>query len=181
MTASANSKGGELGATSKALRVFQDFFVDLDLPVSLTQNDEVSVPVVVYNYLKKPQRVRLELKRQGWFALSGPAVQELTIKPSEVAATYYRIRVKQLGRKTLQVRADGSAMSDAIRREIEVLPDGKEHNLVASGRLSGTVSKTLRIPRSSVQGASKILVRLYPGVFSQVIEGMESMLRLPGG
>ena len=72
-------------------------------------------------------------------------------------------------------------MSDAIRREIEVLPDGKEHNLVASGRLDGTVHKTLRHPQSSVDGASKILVRLYPGVFSQVIEGMESMLRLPGG
>ncbi len=181
MTASANSKSGELGATSHALRVFQDFFVDLDLPVSLTQNDEVSVPVVVYNYLKKPQRVRLTLKQQGWFSLTGPAVQELTIKPSEVAATYYRIKVRQLGRKTLQVQADGSAMSDAIRREIEVLPDGKERNLVASGRLAGTVQKTLRIPKSSVDGASKILVRLYPGVFSQVIEGMESMLRLPGG
>jgi hypothetical protein len=32
-----------------------------------------------------------------------------------------------------------------------------------------------------VDGGPEILVRLYPGVFSQVIEGMESMLRLPGG
>jgi uncharacterized protein YfaS (alpha-2-macroglobulin family) len=181
MTASANSQDGKLGGASHQLRVFQDFFVDLDLPVSLTQNDEVSVPVVVYNYLKRPQRVRLELKQQGWFTLTGPAVQELTIKPAEVAATYYRIRVRHLGRKTLQVRADGSSMSDAIRREIEVLPDGKEVNVVANGRLTGTVVKKLRIPRSAVPGASKILVRLYPGVFSQVIEGMESMLRLPGG
>ena len=182
MTASAVSADGALGSVSRGVKVFQDFFVDLDLPVALTQNDEVSIPVVVYNYLKKPQRVRLELTKAGWFdLLGGGKVQELTIQPAEVAATYYRIRVRKLGRRKLQVRADGSAMSDAIRREIEVLPDGQEKNLVANGRLKGTVQKTLGIPEASVPGASKILVRLYPGVFSQVIEGMESMLRLPGG
>ena len=182
MTASAVSRDGALGSASRGLKVFQDFFVDLDLPVALTQNDEVSIPVVVYNYLKKPQRVRLELQKAGWFdLLGGGRVQELTIQPAEVAATHYRIRVRALGRRKLQVRADGSAMSDAIRREIEVLPDGQEKNLVRNGRLEGTVKKTLKIPRESVSGASKVLVRLYPGVFSQVIEGMESMLRLPGG
>ena len=37
------------------LRVFQDFFVDLDLPQSLTVGDEVSIPVGVFNYLaQKP-------------------------------------------------------------------------------------------------------------------------------
>jgi hypothetical protein len=201
MTASASSAGGSLGATSSALRVFQDFFVDLDLPVSLTQNDEVSVPIVVYNYLKKPQRVRLELKAASWFELGGPQrihsaggdgrqgrpedkggrVQEINLQPQEVRASYYRLRVKQLGRRLLEVRADGSAMSDAIRREIEILPDGQEQNLVANGRLAGTVSKQVPIPQDAVPDASKIIVRLYPGVFSQVIEGMESMLRLPSG
>ncbi len=181
MTASASSLAGTLGATSSSLRVFQDFFVDLDLPVSLTQNDEVSVPVVVYNYLKKPQRVRLELKAASWFELKGGRVQEIALQPSEVRATYYRLRVKELGRRRLEVRADGSSMSDAIRRELEILPDGQEQNLVANGRLEGTITKSVPVPEDAVKGASKILVRLYPGVFSQVMEGMESMLRLPGG
>ena len=108
-------------------------------------------------------------------------VLELNLKPSEVAATYYRIKVRDLGRRVLEVRADGTAMSDAIRRELEVLPDGQEQNVVANGRLTGTVTAPISIPHHTVAGASKILVRLYPGVFSQVIEGMESMLRLPGG
>ena len=45
----------------KSLRVFQPFFVDVDFPVALTQNDQVSVPVAVYNYLDRAQRVRLQL------------------------------------------------------------------------------------------------------------------------
>jgi uncharacterized protein YfaS (alpha-2-macroglobulin family) len=181
LTALANSASGQLGSTTGGLRCFQDFFVDIDLPVALTQNDEVSIPIVVYNYLKKPQRVRLEMERGDWFTLKGGTVQELTLDPNEVSATYYRIKVKGLGKRTLQVRADGSQMSDAIKRQIEVLPDGKEQNVAYNGRLEGTVAHTVSIPRTAVAGASKIIVRMYPGVFSQVIEGMESMLRLPGG
>src|SRR5581483_8792313 len=39
LSASANSKGGALGGATVPLKVFQDFFVDIDLPVSLTQQD----------------------------------------------------------------------------------------------------------------------------------------------
>src|SRR5262249_12735318 len=42
---SASSRGGLLGGTDTPLRVFQDFFVALDLPLYLTQNDEVAFPV----------------------------------------------------------------------------------------------------------------------------------------
>jgi hypothetical protein len=41
---------GALGSGTSSLKVFQDFFVDLDLPVTLTQGDRVSIPVAVYNY-----------------------------------------------------------------------------------------------------------------------------------
>jgi uncharacterized protein YfaS (alpha-2-macroglobulin family) len=181
LTAMASAQDGRLGSTTAPIRVFQDFFVDIDLPVSLTQNDEVSIPIVVYNYLKKPQRVRLEISKGDWFALKGGTVQEMLLDPNEVSATYYRIKVTGLGNRTLQVRADGSSMSDAIKRQIEVLPDGKEQNVAYNGRLEGTVAHTVSIPQTAVAGASKIIVRMYPGVFSQVIEGMESMLRLPGG
>src|SRR5262249_16306942 len=53
LTASASSRGGLLGGVEAPLKVFQDFFVDLDLPVALTQNDEVAFPVAVYNYLDR--------------------------------------------------------------------------------------------------------------------------------
>src|SRR5262249_58583485 len=51
LSASAVSGDGRLGAAQSSIRVFQPFFVDLNLPVALTRGDEVSVPVVVYNYL----------------------------------------------------------------------------------------------------------------------------------
>src|SRR5262249_40857492 len=71
LTASASSRGGLLGGVEAPLKVFQDFFVDLDLPVVLTQNDEVSIDIAVYNYLKDRQRVQIELQKEDWFEMVG--------------------------------------------------------------------------------------------------------------
>ena len=39
----------------------------------------------------------------------------------------------------------------------------------------------LEFPANAIPEASKIFVRLYPGAISQVVEGMDSILRMPGG
>jgi hypothetical protein len=183
LTASASSKAGLLGGVSAPLRVFQDFFVDIDLPVALTQNDEVAFPVAVFNYLKDPQTVKLELQKEDWFELtdSNGLVRELALKPGEVTAIKYRIRAKRIGYQPLTVKAAGTKMSDAIKRSVEVLPDGQKVEQVFADRLSGKVTQHIVIPDNAVPDASKLIVKLYPGVMSQVLEGMEGMIRLPGG
>jgi hypothetical protein len=183
LSASASSKGGGLGGVSAPLRVFQDFFVDLDLPVSLTQNDEVAFPVAVYNYLKTPQTVKLVLKKAPWFELTDQAgfTRSLDLKPNEVTAVKFRIRARQIGSQPLEVKAYGSKLSDAIRRTIEVVPDGKRIERVVTDRLKGKVTQTIDIPPHALPDASKLMVKLYPGVVSQILEGAEGMLRLPGG
>jgi hypothetical protein len=183
LSASASSQGGALGGVTTPLRVFQDFFVDIDLPVSLTQNDEVAFPVAVYNYLKTPQTVKLDLQPEPWFELidSGGYSRSLDLQPNEVTAVKFRIRAKRIGYGPLTVKASGSKMSDAIKRSIEVVPDGQKVEQVVTDRLEGTVTKTITIPNHALPDASKILVKVYPGVMSQVLEGTEGMLRLPGG
>jgi hypothetical protein len=183
LSASASSRGGLLGGTTSALRVFQDFFVDLDLPVALTQNDEVAFPVAVYNYLKTPQTVTLELKREPWFDLidEAGAKRSLTLEQGQVTAVRFRIKAKKVGTFPLTVEARGNKMSDAIKRSIEILPDGKPIEQLFTDRLKDTVAHKVTIPPIAIEDASRLYVKIYPGVMSQVMEGMEGMLRLPGG
>jgi len=182
LTASASSAGGLLGGTTTPLRVFQDFFVDLDLPIALTKNDEVSFPVAVYNYMQTPQTVKLELKEESWFELvDGKAERSLEVKPREVTSIKYRIRAKKIGHQPLLVKATGSKMSDAIKRIIEVVPDGQMKEQVVNGQLAGKTTHTLIIPNNAIPDSSKLFVKVYPGVFSQVLEGVEGLIRLPGG
>ena len=109
LTASASSLSGGLGGVVVPLRVFQDFFVDLDLPVALTQNDEVAFPVAVYNYLKTPQEVTLPLKPDSWFELLDGQGMKRTLKleANQVTAVKFRIRAKRVGRFPLTVEARG--------------------------------------------------------------------------
>ncbi len=53
----ASTQSGALGTGTSSLKVFQDFFVDLDLPVTLTQGDRVSIPIAIYNYSGKAGQV----------------------------------------------------------------------------------------------------------------------------
>jgi uncharacterized protein YfaS (alpha-2-macroglobulin family) len=183
MSASASSKGGLLGGTTAPLRVFQDFFVDIDLPVALTQNDEVAFPVAVYNYLKTPQTVKLELEAGDWFELTDGLglTRSLEVKPGDVTGVKFRIRATRIGHFALTVKATGRKMSDAVKRSIEVVPDGQKVEQVASDRLAGTVTQKLTIPGNAIPDASKLFVKVYPGVFSQLLEGADGILRMPGG
>jgi hypothetical protein len=183
LSASASNKAGALGGVSAQLKVFQDFFVDIDLPVALTQNDEVAFPVAVYNYLKDPQTLKLELKNESWFELadSQGLTRALELKPNEVTSVKFRIRAKKIGQQPLLVRATGSKMSDAVKRSIEVIPDGQKIERVVTDKLTGNVRQTAEIPADAIPDATKLFVKIYPGVFSQVLEGTEGMLRLPGG
>jgi alpha-2-macroglobulin-like protein len=74
-----------------------------------------------------------------------------------------------------------SNRADIVIREIEVIPNGREQNVVFNGRLENSVRHEVSFPASAIPDASKIFVRLYPGPLSQVIEGMDSILRMPGG
>lgn len=183
LSASANAKGGMLGGANIPLKVFQDFFVDIDLPVSLTQTDEVAFPVAVYNYLKTPQTLKLELQQEPWFELldAGGLTRSLDLQPNEVTAIKFRIRANKIGYQPLTVKAYGSKKSDAVKRVVEVVPNGQRIEKVVSDRLSGKVSQVIDIPQTAIPDASKLIVRIYPGVMAQVMEGVEGLIRLPGG
>ncbi len=181
LTAMANSVLGQLGSTTAGLRVFQDFFVDLDLPVALTKGDQVSIPVAVYNYLPVAQKVRLELTKEAWFDVSGDTKATLDIGSNDVDVVYFTITTKEIGDKKLTVHAYGTKLSDAIQREIEVEPDGQLKEVAFNGRLEKDLDQVITIPEGAIPDASNILVKIYPGIFSQAVEGLDSILQMPFG
>ena len=61
----ASTTHGALGSGTSSLKVFQDFFADLDLPVTLTQGDRVSIPVAVYNYSGSSGRRQAAIAARG--------------------------------------------------------------------------------------------------------------------
>ncbi len=181
VTTLANTMGGSLGSVLHAITVFQDFFVDIDFPVFLTQNDSVKVPVGIYNYLSEEQTVVLTASAEDWFEMVGDASVTVTVPANSVTAAYFPVKVLKIGQHTLTVTAQGSKMSDAIKRAVKVLPAGIPQNAVESDILSGDTVATLNIPAEAVDGSEELFVKIYPGMMSQVVEGLDSLFQMPCG
>jgi hypothetical protein len=181
----ASTPRGALGSGTSSLKVFQDFFVDLDLPVMLTQGDRVSIPVAVYNYSGARGDVSLQLQADNWFSLVDDVPHKtVAVESARVGGAQFTLEAKRIGKfkLTLSAQMNGEARrADIVVREIEVIPNGREQNLVFNGRLENSVQHEVNFPAASIPDAGKIFVRLYPGPLSQVIEGMDSILRMPGG
>ncbi len=182
LAGSAVSREGNLGSFQQGIRVFQDFFIDIDFPTELTQNDEITVPIAVFNYLDQPQSIQLEAREADWFEFVDD-VADKTIQAGAGGAmkASYRIRALKPGRHSLTVFARGTQLSDAVERSVRVIPDGERIETVINGRLDGAAQETLQIPANSIPGGSDLFVKIYPGAFSQVVEGMDSIFRMPYG
>ena len=185
MAMMASTTHGALGSSTGSLKVFQDFFVDLDLPVTLTEGDRVDIPVALYNYTGAKGAVELKLKRDDWFALAGDVAEKsLEVETDRTGASHFSIEAKRIGKfkLTLSARLRGATdRADIVVREIEVIPNGREKDLVFNGRLETAEHHDLNFPATAIPDASAVIVRLYPGPLSQVIEGMDAILRMPYG
>jgi hypothetical protein len=185
MAMMASTPNGALGSATSSLKVFQDFFVDLDLPVTLTQGDSVSIPVAVYNYSGAAGDVSLQLKPEGWYDLTDDtAGKSVKVDAGRVGGSQFSITARRIGKfkLTISARMNGDAKrADIVVREIEVVPNGREQNLVYNDRLESSLRQEISFPANAIPDASKIFIKLYPGPLSQVIEGMDGILRMPGG
>lgn len=181
MGLSAVDRGGRLGAADAPLRVFQPFFADIDLPVSLTQGDQVWIPVAVYNYLEREQTVELAFEAESGFEVLDEAKKSLRIAANDVRSVYFHVRARDFGRHRLKVTATSPEFADALRRAIDVVPDGREMPLSVNDVLRDRASTRITVPSGAVDGASRAWVRLYPSRFSEVVSGLEGLVRLPYG
>ncbi len=181
MAMSAVTRAGRLGAGEQPIRVFQPFFVDLDLPVALTQGDEVWLPVAVYNYLEEPQSVALAFEAESGFEVVGEREKKLDVRLGDVTSVRFHVRAREFGRHAFTVKAVGTKFSDAVRRSIDVLPDGKEIPVNVTDRVTGNSRATVTIPAEAIDGATRLWVRLFPSTFSEIVTGLEGLVRMPYG
>lgn len=178
----AHTLTGKLGGGVGGVKVFQDFFVDVDFPATLTRGDEVSFPIAVYNYLDQPQTVHLSLDPATWYTALGPTTMDVPLAPGQVIGVRFPVRVTSVGRQTLTVRGLGGQKSDAVARTVLVEPDGKAIAAAQSGSLAaGSATLPVTFPADAIAGSQKLYLNVYPAFLAQVVQGMDSLLRVPNG
>ncbi|HEX5283286.1 MAG TPA: alpha-2-macroglobulin family protein [Bryocella sp.] len=182
----ASTRNGALGSASSSLKVFEDFFVDLDLPVTITQGDRISIPVAIYNYTDKAGDAQLQLQPEAWFDLADAnSHKDVNVSANTVGSSSFTIQAKHIGRFKLTLAAYMGSRQDTVVREIDVVPDGQQREIVFNGRLDGSsqsaAAHTVSFPSATLPESTSLFVRLYPGPLSQIAEGMDGVLRMPFG
>ncbi len=159
------------------IKTFQEFFIDLNLPLFLTKNDEVSVPVIIYNYTTKKLNINLTIKKEDWFELLDQQQKNITIESNGVSKIYFRIKAVRIGKNSFTVLAysKDNDFKDAIKKEIEVFPYGQYFQDTIS--FSGN-SNVDFVVNGEGKGAYLIV---YPVLFSQVLNGLDKLLAMPYG
>ncbi len=181
MNAMASTREGIIGSTTAPLAVFQDFFIEPDLPEHLTRGDVITLPVAIYNYLPHPQSITVSLRKVDWFDTTGPTTRTVMLNASDVRSVPFTIRVKKVGDFRFKVEGRSKARSDAVSKPIRVDPEGKETLVTRNGNVETKALCSVAIPPDSVPGGSTVLVKVYPAMTTQIVDGLEGMFQMPHG
>ena len=177
------SKEHGLGVAEAELRVFQPFFVELDLPYSAVRGEEFPVKVSLYNYLDSTQEFFVEMEDSDDYELLEKSLKSVTVEGSDLGVVEFRIRLTDLGRAPIEITARSHDSADAIVRDLLVEPEGVSHEIVENVIISAedVAEFVTSPPAGSVQGSARAQVAISGSYLSHTIDGLENLLQMPFG
>ena len=107
----------------------------------------------------------------------------MELQPNQVRSVHFRIRANAVGHHDIQVTARGSerGVADAVRRTIDVVPDGHRIERLASGTLHRPAEVDFDSTKDAIPGSVQAIVKIYPTSFSQLVEGLDGIFQRPYG
>jgi hypothetical protein len=176
----AVSGAGQIGSSATPLVVMQDFFVDAALPATLTQDDELAVPVTVYSYLERGQDVSIDLEGDGMSAV-GNAHQSVHLEPKESRGFRFTVKADKAGERVVRIKASTGSHSDVEERKVIVVPNGQEKVQTINARLVKSSKTDITLPANAIDGGNDLYAKVYGGPLSVVGEGLDGVFHMPHG
>ncbi|XP_031563993.1 CD109 antigen-like [Actinia tenebrosa] len=192
--------GFGIGALKPKLKVFQPFFISLDLPYSVVRGEEIAIKALIFNYLEQPQEVTVTFKgSKDWKAINASGGKEnyeqdsvdirevITVPAGEGKAIAFPIIPKTLGNVPLEVQAQSYAAADAVKRNLLVEPEGipqeYSYSLLIDLNTTSSFTKTLEValPNTTVPGSSYVKASLIGDILGSSFNNLGDLLRMPYG
>lgn len=182
VAAFASTLDGRTAEAEADLRVFQPFFLDFNPPVTLTEGDQIDLPVTIRNYQAQPQAVSLTLQPNTWSALQSPATQTTSIPAGSSQNLSYQLTAnRSLDKAPYRLIAKAGREGDAIEKASLVHPDGQQVVQNFGDLLLNKTTFSVRIPTTAISTANRGELRIYPNFASLLIESANSILIGPHG
>lgn len=178
-----NTKDGRVGyGMLDNVKVFKDFFVDFELPTNLIKEDEVSIPITVYNYTDSNLTVDLKIQEDSWFKLQEDNNIKVSVDAEGTKMVYIPIEILETGNHKFRVEATNNSLTDIVEKELTIEPKGyKVEKVISTGVLDEDISEDILVLEDIVENTASAKVKIYASSIAQNIEGMENIFRMPTG
>jgi len=183
LRAVAVSKEKGLGIAETSLKVFQPFFLSIDLPYSAIRGEEFPVKVSVYNYQQTAQSVQVDIDKSVWFDLLSPATTTINIDANDIGSAEFMIRPGKIGTNEVKISARSTLAADAVVKTIIVEPEGVAREIVDNLALSAGIPRTIdtALPDIIVDGSGRAYIAVTSSFLTQTLDGLDALLQMPFG
>lgn len=177
---------GRFAKKSIDITAFKPLFVNTQLPLKITQDDEIFIPVSVYNYSNKAQTIGLKLEEARWFKLiEDKPVKSVKVASNSTSSVKYHIKVVTPGKHPFIVYAiSEDGFTDAIKKVVEVGFKGIEIVNTQNGFIKGdnlNLPLSVSLPPNFLENSQNIQLILSGSQKVQCLSAVNSLLQRPYG
>ena len=182
-TVRAITPDSKAGSAISRVLVRKNVLVRMGTPRFMIKGDEITLPVIVHNYLDTAKQATVSLKVDGLNLVAG-AQQSVTIPSKGEATTLWRLRASQVGNAKLTANAITDTESDALEISFPVEPAGVPINLAQSGVMASTAPQTnaaIVFPSNSDAAAHALHIEVSSSIAGTLFSALDYLTSYPYG
>ncbi len=178
----ASTMEGWIGTDDIEITVFQDFFVEPDVPVRALLGDEFELKALVYNYLDEQSTIALDISAEG-MTIVGATDGTVVVDANSVDSISFRLVADEVGEASVRLDATNGILSDSVIRKIRVEPTGLRIDNVTNGILEDdmTVETTIEMDPLRVPGSEMAYIKLQGSMNAVAMDGAEEYIHYVSG
>ncbi|XP_078413666.1 CD109 antigen [Cetorhinus maximus] len=192
----SKNQGLQLATTPAELEVFKSFFLEMNLPYSITRGEQLILEINIFNYLQQTLEVWVTVELNDLFDFiivpdekdAAPNKQKGSVLSQDSRVFYFPIKLKGLGKVPVTVKATSEVAFDAVTKYILVKAEGIQQSfsqsLFVAPKASGQLwSKEVEFtfPDNVVDGSETAHVTVIGDILGPSINGLEDLLQMPYG
>ena len=174
---------GRIGSEHSSFVSVPPLASEAKLPIELSAGDVISIPVAIEAQDGTLAEVGFDVQTSGPLAVIEEPGPEISLADGRGRVL---VELEAMGTfddeiGSLEFTVTGGGWTDTIRQEVRVVPRGFPHHVARSGLITGSHETTLSMPADYVPGTLFGTLSAYPSPLTEVLAGLDGMLREPHG
>jgi uncharacterized protein YfaS (alpha-2-macroglobulin family) len=183
-TVRAVTADSKAGAAINRVLVRKNIIVRMGTPRFMNKGDELSLPVIVHNYLDTAKQVQVSLDVTGLGVVAG-AAKSISVPSKGDGVVMWRLKASQIGTAKLVAKAITDAESDALELSFPVEPVGVPKTINAVGVVKdggdGRAVTAINFPAGTDPAAHTLRVEVSPSIAGSMFSALDYLTTFPYG